>query len=101
MTIQSKLTNNNKELNIFIDGRFDFNVLQPFRSTYENIDAKPERFIIDLEKSTYIDSSALGMLLALRDFAGGDDSEIVIKNCSNDIKKIFTITKLDELFNIS
>ena len=57
-------------------------------------------FIVDLEKSTYIDSSALGMLLALRDHAGGDKAKILITNCSEDIKKILSITKLDELFTV-
>ncbi len=99
MTIQSQM-DNSSGLTIHVEGRFDFSVLQSFRNAYENVQNKPEMFIVDLEKSSYIDSSALGMLLALRDYAGGDTAKIQIKNCSSDIKKILSITKLDELFTI-
>jgi len=101
MAIQSQLNDEkNNELIIFVDGRFDFSVLQTFRSAYESVQVKPEKFVIDLEKSSYIDSSALGMLLALRDYAGGDAAKIQIQNCSPDVKRILSITKLDELFTI-
>jgi anti-anti-sigma regulatory factor len=40
------------------------------------------------------------MLLALRDFAGGDNADIRIVECNPDVKKILVITKLDELFKV-
>lgn len=100
MSVTSRQENNGKLLRIVVDGRFDFNQLQSFRSAYEHLEQKPEHYVIDLSSSNYIDSSALGMLLALREFAGRDDSKIIIDNCSPDIKKIFMITKLVELFNV-
>ena len=54
-----------------------------------------------MNESDYLDSSALGMLLALRDYAGGDSASISIVNCNPDIKKILIITKLDELFSVN
>ncbi|HBF07468.1 MAG TPA: anti-anti-sigma factor, partial [Gammaproteobacteria bacterium] len=44
--------------------------------------------------------SALGMLLLLRDHAGGDTSHIEIVNCNNDVKKILTISNFEQLFTI-
>ena len=41
------------------------------------------------------------MLLALRDLVGGDEANVKIINCSNDVRKILMITKLDELFDIN
>jgi anti-anti-sigma factor len=100
MSITSDLSDNGETLTINVQGRFDFSALQLFRSSYEKVNPKPKKFIIDLKDSDYLDSSALGMLLALRDYGGGDNADISIVNCNADIKKILVITKLDELFSV-
>ncbi|MFM8454545.1 MAG: STAS domain-containing protein [Gammaproteobacteria bacterium] len=100
MTITSNLSADSNELTIKVEGRFDFSSLQLFRNAYEKVPRKPASYIIDLKESDYLDSSALGMLLALRDYAGGDDAKIKIANCNQDVKKILVITKLDELFMV-
>ena len=100
MSITSVASSDGKELVIKVQGRFDFSSLQLFRNAYEKVDIKPEKYVVDLKESDYLDSSALGMLLALRDYAGGDGAEIKIVNCNTDVKKILVITKLDELFNV-
>ncbi|MEE4245116.1 MAG: STAS domain-containing protein [Kangiellaceae bacterium] len=94
-------TSSGKELTIKVSGKFDFSCHQDFRSTYEDLAERPESFTIDLSETTYLDSSALGMLLLLRDFAGGDNASISITNCNTDIKKILTISNFEQLFNIS
>jgi anti-anti-sigma factor len=101
MAISTTMSNDGKVLTITVQGRFDFSVLQDFRGAYEKVQPKPEKFIVDLQESEYLDSSALGMLLALRDYAGGDNADIGVINCNPDVKKILVITKLDELFKVS
>ena len=98
MTITSSVSND--ELTIKVQGRFDFSALQQFRNAYEKVNPKPKSYVVDLKESDYLDSSALGMLLALRDYAGGDGANIRITNANSDIKKILVITKLDELFKV-
>lgn len=100
MPIVSATSDEGKTLTITIQGRFDFSALQVFRSTYENLALKPEKYIINMKECEYLDSSALGMLLGLRDYAGGDQAQISITECANDVKKIMLITKLDELFDL-
>lgn len=100
MTITSNLSDDSNELTIKVTGRFDFSSLQLFRSAYEKILPPPRAYVIDLKDSDYLDSSALGMLLALRDHAGGDDAKIRIINSNGDVRKILVITKLDELFMV-
>lgn len=100
MTITASPSTDGSELTIAIKGRFDFSALQQFRNAYEKVTPKPKGYVIDLKESDYLDSSALGMLLALRDHAGGDDAKIRIINANSDIKKILVITKLDELFKV-
>jgi anti-anti-sigma factor len=100
MTITSNASADGNELTIKLQGRFDFSSLQQFRNAYEKVTPKPKSYIIDLKESDYLDSSALGMLLALRDYAGGDSANIRIQNANTDVKKILVITKLDELFKV-
>lgn len=100
MTITATPSNDGSQLTIAVHGRFDFSALQLFRNAYENVEQPPKNYVVDLSESDYLDSSALGMLLALRDYAGGDEANIKITNCNQDVKKILVITKLDELFSV-
>lgn len=89
-----------KELTIKVKGRFDFSAHQEFRNAYENAPRSMTTFVVDLAEATYLDSSALGMLLLLRDHAGGDSSHVRIVNCNPDVKKILTISNFEQLFTI-
>lgn len=90
-----------RELTIKIDGRFDFGCHQAFRDAYERFSPKPVSFTVDLKDTTYLDSSALGMLLLLRDHAGGDTAQVRVINASADTRKILAISNFDKLFDIS
>lgn len=91
----------NGTLTIQVEGRFDFSIHQSFRNAYENSSDSVERYDIDLRSATYLDSSALGMLLLLREYAGSEESNISISNGSDDIRKILTISNFDQLFTIN
>ena len=100
MPINTMCSNDGAELNICIDGRFDFSSHQEFRRAYEGVSGDPSKYVVDLRETTYLDSSALGMLLLLRDHAGGDEADIAIVNCNEDVKKILTISNFEQLFEI-
>lgn len=98
MAIWSQVAGN--ELSIKIQGRFDFSSHQQFREAYENLPQPPNQVVIDMEQTTYLDSSALGMLLLLRDFSGGDQANIAIVNSNDEVKKILSISNFEQLFDI-
>jgi len=98
MTISSS-TDGDKQI-INIQGRFDFSLQSDFRKAYESSDSN-SHFIIDFSGAEYLDSSALGMLLLLRDYAGGDSANIDIMHCRNEIKNILEISNFQKLFKIS
>jgi len=98
MAIQSSVADST--LTIEISERFDFSAYQNFRDCYENLVEMPARFVVDFLDATYLDSSALGMLLLLRDFGGGDDASIELINCNPDVRKILTISNFGQLFEI-
>jgi anti-anti-sigma factor len=100
MSITATSTRQGQDLTIAIEGRFDFNSLQKFRKAYEEKAVRPKTYIVDLKNTDYLDSSALGMLLALRDHAKEEGAALKVVNCKPDVKKILTITKLNELFSV-
>ncbi|WP_348529612.1 STAS domain-containing protein [Pseudomonas sp. RGM2987] len=100
MSVVTEVSPDGQKLTISIKGRFDFGRHQEFRESYERLNMKPESIVVDLKEATYLDSSALGMLLLLRDHAGGDDSDIRIVNSNSDVKKILAISNFDKLFDI-
>ncbi|MEG0860276.1 MAG: STAS domain-containing protein [Pseudomonas sp.] len=100
MAVESVLSQDGK-LTIKVRGRFDFGKHQEFRAAYERKLARPVSVVVDLKEATYLDSSALGMLLMLRDHVGGDDSEIRVVNTNSDVRKILAISNFDKLFDIS
>ena len=100
MTIRTELDQDSQKLTIAIQGRFDFSAHKDFRDSYEDLEDKPNKYSIDMREAVYIDSSALGMLLLLRDHAGGDNADVEIVNCNADVKKILTISNFDQLFTI-
>ena len=100
MAVSAKRMDDSPVLTITVEGKFDFSDHLDFRHCYESLGQTPEKYVIDLDKTSYLDSSALGMLLLLRDFAGGDQAKIDIINSNADIKKILTISNFQQLFHI-
>jgi anti-anti-sigma factor len=100
MPIHTHRSDDGHTLTIRIEGRFDFSTHQAFRNAYEHEDRDVKEFIVDLSRTTYLDSSALGMLLLLRDYAGGDGARIELRNCNNDVRRILTISNFEQLFSI-
>ena len=101
MAVTSVISEDGSKLTIAIKGRFDFAKHQEFRDAYEKLQTKPQSVVVDLKEATYLDSSALGMLLMLRDYAGGDESDIRVINCSLDVSKTLDISNFDKLFDIT
>lgn len=100
MSVKTELSADGQVYTIAISGRFDFNLHQEFRNAYEKVDPKAVHYQIDLKEADYIDSSALGMLLLLRERAGGDQSDIDVINCPPELRNVLTISNFHQLFKI-
>ncbi|RJX80308.1 STAS domain-containing protein [Pseudomonas sp. LS-2] len=99
MSVTSDRSPDEQQLTIKIKGRFDFSTHQDFRGAYEK-ETKAKRYVVDLKETNYLDSSALGMLLLLRDHAGGERADVRLVNCSTDVVKILAISNFAKLFKI-
>jgi anti-anti-sigma factor len=97
--LSSQLSSDGTTLTITPDGRFDFKIHREFRDAYANADGA-RHYVINLGRTDYLDSSALGMLLLLREHAGGDRADIRILNCKPDVYTIFQIANFHRLFTL-
>ena len=84
---------------ISIQNRFDFSVHKEFRASYRDR-VNSACYVINMREVNYIDSSALGMMLLLREHAMESKGKVIIQNCNADIKKILTIANFDRLFDV-
>jgi len=92
-------TQTDKSVRIKTEERFDYAAHTEFRNTYRDVSPNYE-YIIDMSETSYMDSSALGMMLLLREHAGSEHSNISVIGASPEIKKILEISNFDKLFKI-
>jgi len=100
VSVTSSASRDGRELFIKIKGRFDFSIHQLFREAYNKDDVQNSSYQIDLSETEYIDSAALGMLLLLRERAGGDNAKIRIAGCSEDVQRILEVSNFHQMFEI-
>ena len=79
---------------LYIDGRFTFNDHEEFRSKLSKVEGP---LTVDLSATTYIDSSALGMLLIARDKL---KHPITLKGAQGSVLEVLHIASFPKLFSI-
>lgn len=86
---------------IVLQGRFDFNAHREFREAVDQAVKEAASGIqVDLAGVDYLDSSALGMLLMLRDKAKGAGKEVVLANARGSVKQVIDIANFGKLFTL-
>lgn len=100
MAIVPQTSNDGSQLTISVSGRFDFSSHRDFRESYESVESKLALYTVNLKDANYLDSSALGMLLLLRDHANASSAKVEIVNCSPEVRKILAISNFEQLFAI-
>lgn len=99
MGIRTEREDEGQTLVMAIQGFFDFSLHKDFRQAYKGEEGV-RRYVIDLSETEYMDSSALGMLLLLRESASDQGAEVVLRNCSREVRKILEIANFQRLFTI-
>lgn len=100
MAINVTESDDAKEITIKVSGRFDFSMHHIFIDSYQHYPKGEKRFVVDLGETEYMDSSAMGMLLQLRDYAVQDGERIKLINTNDTVRKILGIANFNKLFDI-
>ena len=98
MAIQTEISSDGSEMIMHISGRFDFSQHQEFRDACKKIAPSVSRVSLNLAQTDYVDSSALGMMLLLRDKFEGQKEKVRILNVKPDVRKILEIANFTQLF---
>src|SRR5688572_4813122 len=87
---------------IQLRGRFDFGSHREFKTSYEAPLGATEvnELHIDMGGVEYLDSSALGMLLILKERAGAYNKRVAIINCRGAVRQVLDIANFSKLFQI-
>jgi HptB-dependent secretion and biofilm anti anti-sigma factor len=101
--MQATILNEAGKAVIKLAGRFDFNTHRDFRGAYEPLVSDPavRAVVVDFFEVDYLDSSALGMLLMLRDKLGGVNKEVALAGVRGNVKQVLDIANFGKLFQIS
>lgn len=67
----------------------------------DELDKGERKFLVDFEKTGYIDSSGLGVLVSLSKKIREQGGALRLANLNDDLRTLFELTKLDTLFDIA
>lgn len=88
---------------IRLAGRFDYTTRTQFMTAAEECVAQAPagEIRIDMSGLDYIDSSALGMLLMMRDRARKFDKTIALVNAGGRVREVIDKAQFDRLFKVA
>ncbi len=88
---------------VVLRGRFDFNAYGALRNSCDSPLASPavRELELDLGGVEYLDSSALGMLLFLKERADEARKRVVLSNCRGIVKAALTSARFDKVFSMA
>jgi len=93
-------TSNGKGLIIGIIGRFNLELHKKFRKVFEEQPRRYERYAVNMQHCTGIDSAGLGMLLILRDFTQLSREDLRLIQCPADVRQVLNYANFEQLFTI-
>jgi anti-anti-sigma factor len=86
-----------------LNGRFDFSSHREFRNACDDALQTPDvkEIEADFSRVEYLDSSALGMLLLLREKAHSANLKVSLTNCTGLVQQVLDVANFQRLFTIS
>jgi len=98
-----KQTKNAGHAALSLTGRFDFNVHREFKEAYMALlnDGATHSIEVNLAGVDYLDSSALGMLLMLRERAQAANKQISLSQPNKTVSQILDIANFKKIFTIT
>ncbi len=101
MTIETQILENTAR--IIMKGRFDFLIHREFKEAYSKIfeDSNVKQIKIEMSDLEYLDSSALGMLMLLKERSKSVNKTIVLVNPSEAANQVLEVANFDRLFTIT
>ncbi|MCI7238676.1 MAG: STAS domain-containing protein [Anaerococcus sp.] len=98
---EANLENDQEQILIRLKGDLDVYSEEDFRDFIENnISPENKDIVIDIEELDYLDSTGLGMFMKIYNDNKEKGKKVKIINPKDNIKKLFEITDLTEIFEM-
>ncbi len=98
MTI--KTTKEKGVITIALEGRLDTVTSQELTEKVPHEERNDLDVVLDFAKLEYISSAGLRLLIAFKKDAQATNKKLVIKNCNDVIKEIFSVTGFDKFLTV-
>ena len=98
----STMVSNGKAV-VRLQGRFDFSAHRELRDSCGTLLAQEDvrELQLDMGELEYMDSSALGMLLLLKERADAASKRVALQNCKGTVRQILDIANFGKIFSIA
>lgn len=98
-----KVTVSDAQAVLKLGGKFDFKAHREFRDAVDALlgQAGEKPLQVDLADVSYLDSSALGMLLMLRDKANAGNKDVSLVGVKGSVRQVLDIANFSKLFTIN
>jgi HptB-dependent secretion and biofilm anti anti-sigma factor len=89
------------KLTFRINGVFDYKVVMDLKKlATKQARTKAKEYVVDLKEVTYINSSAFGALIFIKEAFGASNEDISIVNPSPEVRKMLEVVNFHQLFKI-
>lgn len=95
-----KVTKNSDNVTIKFPDAFGYSLRKEFKQLIDT-HVRGTKYILDMGDLSRIDSSALGMLIMLREAAGGELANISFINMAPQVRSLLQIANFHKLFKFS
>lgn len=87
-------------LTIALEGRLDTVTSQELGEAVPHEERNNQDIVLDFKNLEYISSAGLRLLILFKKDAQATNNKMVIKNCNDVIKEIFSVTGFDKILTI-
>lgn len=92
------VTDHHDSVTLRISGKFDYRMIKEFHKV---LDRSPQTWVVDFTSVDYVDSSALGLLLLLRDRVAGDNQRVVLRGLHGQPRDVLVMARFDKMFKLA
>ncbi|MGB5467557.1 MAG: STAS domain-containing protein [Sedimenticolaceae bacterium] len=100
MSITTSLSDDGNAVTIHVQGRFDYSTHQAFDRAFKEHPRDERYFVVDFKYADYMDNSAMGIPLQLRDY-GATGRAIELVDGGVDMLEILRTANFDKIFQVS
>ena len=99
--MEVKITEKDNVMTAQLIGRLDTAVSQEVATTLQPvIEQANKTIVLDCKELSYISSSGLRIFLTIRKAAAGKGGKVIVRDINNEIRQVFMMTGLLNLFEI-